>query len=324
MRNDLEATWEKLKEWLTKQEANEIANFCSKDTVEWPGGPKSPFWPPYMELLCNAVLEIKYLMSGIETARVKVHGEGTSDDVDPVYESVAGADAYRRCIVGTVALSTIYGDHCKLTEVVEKIEKEIMVKVRKKHGDQKVRFNNCEGMDLNALLLGKSVLHNTIKEWVSGDRGKGWQGKWRVGGQLWSRMIQRCYKGNRAVGKPDHEATRKENLQKNKDSMVSFSRMKENDNTQNNIGGANMGDILTGDQFILEQDKLDSIFSNLTLDEDGKIDVSSLTQKIKDATKEKLTQECMKDSSKEFCVRLECAQQHWNLTKEKSNTGVLT
>ncbi|SBO20862.1 SICAvar, type I [Plasmodium knowlesi strain H] len=308
MRKSLIDTWEELEKWLTKQESNEIAGFCSQNTVQWPDvQPRGWRWPMYMELLCNAILEIKYFMSGIKTERVTINGVGTTDDVQATYEDIDSAEAYRRCIVGAVALKEIYGDHCYLGEVVGKIESEIMNKVKSEHSSRNGMFAECKNITDTEIMVGKALLGDKIRTWTNGKR-KSKLG-WRVGSELWKRMTQRCYQGNKGMGKPKHEATREENLQKNKATMVSFSGMKDDVNGKG-PDSVSLADILTNDNYRLDTTTLENALQvaikNGTVDP-AKINV--VVKRLEGEAKEKIWE--VKERSKpcnsnELCSRLEC------------------
>eukprot|EP00366_Plasmodium_knowlesi_P003975 XP_002261472.1 SICA antigen [Plasmodium knowlesi strain H] len=307
LRRNLQDEFDKLGKWMLVQESTEIGNFCMK-VNGWNG---STWEGQYMQVLCNAIAEIKYFISGVRTERWK---HGWSTDKQAEITTLSPAQAYARCIVGAVALSEIYGDHCNMKEAIEKVEGalEIMLIDHLKSRGLQNQLNNCKGVDVNALLIGKALLQGKIKEWTQEERDKGLKsGNWRVGRQWDERWPKVCMRGRRS-GKEQMEAAKKDAKEGNREHIVNFSGL-NNDNTQNKNTGFTISDVLINDDLTLKQDKLDSIFSNLTLKEDGKVDINSLTKKIKDASDEKLTQECMKENSKPFCDRLKCAEEYWKL-----------
>ncbi|CAA9986407.1 SICAvar, type I (fragment), partial [Plasmodium knowlesi strain H] len=304
MRKNLEETWDKLKGWLMYNGSNEIANFCDRSKGLWPGGN----WPGYMELLCQPILEIKYFISGIKTAR----DSGSKNDVPPTYETVDNVEAYKRCLVGTVALSEIYGDHCKLKDVIGKVEGQIMDKVKAhyKEKGKSVTFHECKGkVDGTTLMLAKSLLQDKIKQWTEEKR-KSNEG-WRVGSELWGRMKMRC---TNSKNPPQSlvDARKKEWKESNKGSTAAFLGVKSDDKRSE---GALMSEIMEDDDKF-SSSKLGEMLKTAVagaITSGNNIDVDRLVQSIKEGAEKTVAQECMKDNSNDFCQRLQCAQKHWEL-----------
>ncbi|CAA9990923.1 SICAvar, type I (fragment), partial [Plasmodium knowlesi strain H] len=271
LRKDLEKTWENLKKWLMRWESKEIADLCGGVTWPWTGYTGAAIG---VKEMCKGVVEIGYFINGVEIERV---GQGFPlDHAARITENMAAEEIFRRCIVGSVALTEIYGDHCGLKVVIEKIENGMNDKLTGTHRVGSM-FDKCKGVDLPALMVGKSLLHGRIKEWAAVNRGG--KGPARVRSP-WTYWKQVC-----PPVKKEEELAKKEAREKNKEKLTQFMGL-NNGNTQNNIGSVSIADVLTGDQFLLKQDKLDAVLQS-ALKEGDKFDVNSLTQKLTKSTEEK-------------------------------------
>ncbi|CAA9987535.1 SICAvar, type I [Plasmodium knowlesi strain H] len=305
MKKDLEETWKKLSEWLLQQESNEIAGFCDKKNGMWPTNKGPQFWPWYMELLCNAVLEIKYFMSGIRAERL---GKDDAEDKAAVITRIDDYEAYRRCIVGAVALSTIYGDHCGLTYVTEKVEGDIMERVKSTYSSRGVTFDTCKSITNADLVLGKTLLQDKIDLWTNERRRK--NDGWRVGGQLWNRRNQRCRRGH----------GQEENLQKqrkdNAKSMATFLKLDDSKNSGQN-SAFSLADVLIVGDMKLDEGKLEQVFQDAMEGGTASPDVKKMMEKITNLSQKTEADVCMKERSKSFCERLKCAKQHWEVNNKQ-------
>ncbi|SBO28332.1 SICAvar, type I (fragment) [Plasmodium knowlesi strain H] len=287
-----------------------------------------------MELLCQPILEIKYFMNGIKTER---KGHGDPKDIAPTIETLNEAQRYSRCIVGAVALYTIYGDHCKLKDVIEKIEEEISPKVdeklegylRKDGGNLQNQLNKCEGIDIPTLLVGKALLQDKIKEWVREDRAKGKDegGAWRAGGQLLWRMKQRCT-NNRPNDIGKVEQVMGEAKENNKGSTATFLGIKSDDKSTE---GALMSEIMEDDDKF-SSSKLGEMLNTAVKEAmtGGKnINVDSLVQSIKKGAEKTVAEACTQKRSgngvkDDLCRRVECVARHWEKIKEPTGTAEKT
>eukprot|EP00366_Plasmodium_knowlesi_P003144 XP_002260641.1 SICA antigen [Plasmodium knowlesi strain H] len=320
LRKSLLEAWEILKKWLMDQESNEIGRMCDGEVERRASLGDRNMRQHYLKVLCTGVAEIKYFINGVKTERDRP--ESGTDKTEPTVEALDAAKSYARCIVGAVALSEIYGDHCKLREVVGTVESEVDAKLMKHleaHAGGRV-MNKCEGMNPIALMLGKALLQEKIKQWTQekrdAKRGKG-EG-WRVG-ILRERMGRYCTRKNNPPA-DKLQAKREQSLQENKGSMVSFLGMKEDDK-KDRTGGLGIADLLAdidGKYKLTEKDLGKALKSGVQ--GDGTFQVDKAIENLTNASEAKLTEECMKDSSKEsFCERLKCAEKHWELTKQQSN-----
>ncbi|OTN65758.1 SICAvar type I [Plasmodium knowlesi] len=302
LRKNLEETWKELSEWLVRQESTEIGNFCA-DTVKYPG---HAWKEQYMQVLCNAIAEIKYFMSGVETRRTH---EGSTSDKPAAVTELTPAQAYARCVVGAVAFSTIYGDHCHMGEAIKKVEGEFEDKIRghlkAKDGkpDRSKQLDVCKEINTTDLIVGKALLSSTIKQWTKQKRDAGGPktGDWKLGRQ-WHRWKNVC-----PQGKPHDDTT----------------------TPSSTPGQPSVSDVLVNDAYTMSPDTLREALSAAIQSASnggagtGTIDSAALTKAIMDnvekESKENIAKVCMEDSSnRTFCQRLECAKQHWKLTSTQA------
>ncbi|CAA9987181.1 SICAvar, type I (fragment), partial [Plasmodium knowlesi strain H] len=325
LRKNLEETWKELSEWLVRQESTEIGNFCA-DTVKYPG---HAWKEQYMQVLCNAIAEIKYFMSGVETRRTH---EGSTSDKPAAVTELTPAQAYARCVVGAVAFSTIYGDHCHMGEAIKKVEGEFEDKIRghlkAKDGkpDRSKQLDVCKEINTTDLIVGKALLSSTIKQWTKQKRDAGGPktGDWKLGRQ-WHRWKNVC-----PQGKP-HDVAKNRAREENKNILTSFVKIGPQDTTtpSSTPGQPSVSDVLVNDAYTMSPDTLREALSAAIQSASnggagtGTIDSAALTKAIMDnvekESKENIAKVCMEDSSnRTFCQRLECAKQHWKLTSTQA------
>ncbi|SBO24837.1 SICAvar, type I (fragment) [Plasmodium knowlesi strain H] len=311
MQKSLRETWGKLKSWLERGESNEIRGLCYEG-AGWTrtGG----VWDQYMPILCTAVAEIKYFMNGVETKKkMGTRGPLKTDDIE-VEPSMADDEAYRRCIVGAVALSTVYGDHCYVREVLEKVEARANAKLKGYLSKPTMprQLNNCGGVNLEGLLLGKTLLQDEISQWTSSTRQRT-ENYWRVQ-YLWKLWKSVCARGKESQG---HETVRKENLQENKGSMLSFSGMdSRNKDLMEELISENVP--LTFDDLKLALQQ--------SIENDGGVatgtpfEVSTLLKNVDEKVHKNKAQACIQQKEngedKSMCQRLDCMKHLW-----QNNTG---
>eukprot|EP00366_Plasmodium_knowlesi_P001045 XP_002258542.1 SICA antigen [Plasmodium knowlesi strain H] len=312
-------------EWLQKVAADAASSGhgtpveAGKITgVQWA---TNPWERQYKEILCEAILEIKYFMNGVGTKRT------TAMKKDAVtIEQLTEGKAYSRCTVGTVALATIYGDHCKLKEVMQKIEQEIEPQVKgkleghlsKNAQNLRSQLDICEGkVDEIGLMLAKALLQDRIRNWAQDDRKKGEMkrvqksgedGKWRVGGTLWLDWGQVCKDGGK-----DDEEKKKNYLEQNKADMVSFAGLKKNDSDPENDQSSTLGDILTKPELSLKEDIIRQALT-AALSNGTPFNAETLTKTLNEETNKKLAENCIQKNSGDgkLCYRLDCMKQLWD------------
>ncbi|CAA9991377.1 SICAvar, type I (fragment), partial [Plasmodium knowlesi strain H] len=293
VRTDLEKTWKKLEGSLVPQESAEIHKFCGKGSITWPAG--SGAQPQYMEILCQALLEIKYFVSGVSRRRKLQDGKPTGYDEAPVIADFTEdkGEAFNRCIVGTVALSTIYGDHCKLMEVIEKVETNIGDKVdaqlieHLKQGgksgkpDLSKQLNKCSALTYNDLIVGKSVLGDTIKLWTKQKRDEGNSGPWRIK-IPWSHWPSICNSGKQPAG---DSTKQKEYLKDNASSMTDFMKLSSSTTQSSSAGTPSISDVLVNEDYTIPKDKLLTAFESVvqsasTVSSPNSLDVKTLMDSL--------------------------------------------
>ncbi|CAA9989231.1 SICAvar, type I [Plasmodium knowlesi strain H] len=305
MKDDLRTTWEKLGSRLKAQEAQEIRNLCFEG-VKW-AGKKLSFGQQYMGDVCMAMAEVRYFTSGLKKGnkRSKVEVEAVQDH-----------EWYPRCLVGAVALSEIYGDHCHLGEVVNEMLSKMEGNLQA-HGGAGTNLNKCENVNPVHLMLGKSILRSTIKDWAQKQREAKGNGGYRVGGVWDNRWPQVCNNSNK-VSKMD-EQERKKWLNENKASMVQFMKL---GNTQGSGGSqaSVLADVLADpdSNYTFKEETLEQVFKeaieNGTTAGTPSIDVGKAIEKLTKAAKETEAEACMKKEDGNFCERLKCAKKYWELT----------
>ncbi|OTN65104.1 SICAvar type I [Plasmodium knowlesi] len=321
MKKDLNKEFDELGKWLTRPESNEIHKFCH-DEVDWGGGGSQ-----YEKVLCEGLAEIKYFMNGVETKKA---GKGRSgNDEEAQITKLTNGKAYTRCIVGAVALSEIYGDHCKLKEVVERVQEKVTDGVEDKlrnhledqgYGNQ---LNTCQGITMEQLFIGKSILGSTIKEWTKQKRSMGVNGGWRVGRQWTERWPQVCGGKGKQMNAQYLQGLRKESAQH----MTKFLKVGDDNMSSKTTtdGKPTLEEILTEEGYTISQDKLTKVLQVLA-DNTGSavtVDPSNLTtlmQTLEAISKESHADVCMKQEGKTFCERLQCAEQYWKLNNNGQNT----
>ncbi|SBO20094.1 SICAvar, type I [Plasmodium knowlesi strain H] len=213
MRKNLEGEWNKLKTSLEKSGSAEISGLCGDvDERVRVGGGSVVARKEYLKNICKGIAEIRYFMSGVETKRYTgIMGRGTDEDEDPVITTLDGAKAYPRCIVGMLAMSELYGDHCHLEEIIQHISPEVQRKLGGTHQTRGAKLDACGDIKTEDLKFGRTVLHNAIKDWVKGERGKGKKdGVMRVG-YVWGWRDEVCSRTRR--DQPHVQELRKENAQ---------------------------------------------------------------------------------------------------------------
>ncbi|CAA9991389.1 SICAvar, type I (fragment), partial [Plasmodium knowlesi strain H] len=261
MKKNLEDEFGALGSWLTRPESNEVRDLCDKGKEDggkdWQG---QGLEPQYRKVLCQAILEIKYFMNGVEK---KKGGGGTSAHDEKAQITELNNDrAYARCIVGMLALSEIYGDHCYLNEVIRRVEEKVStemegkLKEHLKHGHTG-NLDICKKVTKRDLIFGKALLQGRIKQWTETKR-KSKDG-WRIR-VPWGSWPTVC-KQTAQAGTSEHEAARKDNLQQNKGSLVKFTL---GDSTQSSGGApsSTMEDILVNDSYTIPENKLTEALSS--------------------------------------------------------------
>ncbi|CAA9991383.1 SICAvar, type I (fragment), partial [Plasmodium knowlesi strain H] len=285
MKADLVATWDVLAKWLERPESNEIHKLCDKG--QWGGNSGEG---QYKKILCQAILEIKYFMNGVQ--RQKAGGGSSGHDEPAEMTALTPDEAFNRCIVGTVALSTIYGDHCKLNEVINEVQGEISsqvdIKLRdhlsknKAGGSLEQQLNKCSTMTYGDLVVGKSVLGNTIRAWTEGKRALRMKAQgWRIK-MPWHHWPNVC---NQKKEPAQDDMKLKQYLRDNAQSMTTFLKL-DNTNTGQNRG-LPLAELLINSEIKLPdstvQGVLEEIVANST---NGQVDPDKLKEGMQKVEKE--------------------------------------
>ncbi|CAA9986827.1 SICAvar, type I [Plasmodium knowlesi strain H] len=326
LKKSLEDEWEELKTSLEQPGSTEISSLCASvgSLVE---GVWTDQKEAYLKNLCKGIVEIKYFMSGVETKR-EDKGRGGKDETAQI-KQLTDAQAYPRCIVGSVALNELYGDHCKLDGIIGEISTTMNNKLRgypTQNGQSaEDQLNKCQGITKEQLFIGKSIIGNTIKLWAEGDRAKEERKKSRdqTGGALRVGYVWRYWPNVcGGKGKQKEEQHLRELRRNNAKHMMSFLTVGD-DNMSSGAdtdGKPTLGEILTDDSYTVEKDQLNSVLSVLVEGSTGEVDTSklpTLMQTLETISKETKAEVCMKQEGKTLCQRLECAKDYWKL----NNTG---
>eukprot|EP00366_Plasmodium_knowlesi_P003721 XP_002261218.1 SICA antigen [Plasmodium knowlesi strain H] len=305
--------FEKLSTWLVdRQESNEVAGLC-KDVGKLVRGANGGV-VFYLQNLCKGIAEIKYFISGVKKVR-KYYG--AAEDNQATIEKLTDDKAYPRCIVGTLALSALYGDHCYSGAVMDHLKNDVKVenKIKDTHKDAIANLGICKKVTNADLMFAKSLLQSTIEQRTQQERKERQKNEnWRIYWP-WSYRPSVCKQPAKA-GTTEHEAGRKKILQDNKKSLVEFTLGK---NTQSGSNASStMEDILVNDDYTISGDTLTQALSSAI--SSGNVDVGKAIENVTKAAKKTEAEVCMKQEGQPFCQRLECAEKHWNLTKGQGNT----
>ncbi|CAA9986112.1 SICAvar, type I [Plasmodium knowlesi strain H] len=335
LKKNLEDEWEELKTSLEQPGSTEISSLCASvgSLVE---GVWTDQKEAYLKNLCKGIVEIKYFMSGVETKR-EDKGRGGKDETAQI-KQLTDAQAYPRCIVGSVALNELYGDHCKLDGIIGEISTTMNNKLRgypTQNGQSaEDQLNKCQGITKEQLFIGKSIIGNTIKLWAEGDRAKEERKKSRdqTGGALRVGYVWRYWPNVcGGKGKQKEEQHLRELRRNNAKHMMSFLTVGD-DNMSSGAdtdGKPTLGEILTDDSYTVEKDQLNSVLSVLVEGSTGEVDTSklpTLMQTLETISKETKAQECIQNnkdnvdnnnsfaSTGKLCNRLQCIQNYLNTT----------
>ncbi|CAA9988342.1 SICAvar, type I [Plasmodium knowlesi strain H] len=314
LRKDFEEAWKKLQNSLMQPGVGEIGKLCSPDFAEsiWGGGKGKEFKNEYVKDLCAGLMGIRYFMSGItELGRSKVEVEA----------KLSEGQWLARCTVGMLALSEIYGDHCNLDRIIGKISNEVEDNLRRHNGKgmNDEMIHKCEGkVDATALLIGKSLLQDKIKQWTQQKRDAGLKGGgYRIGtlwGNRWSKV---CNEGKKTP--ETQERRKKEYLKANASSMTKLMKL---DTAQNESKVMPLSDVLIGESkdYSLDLDKLTKVFENAMQKDstDTAAVAQAIMKEIAKESDEKLAENCIKNTLDDkggkdnaLCKRLDCMKYLW-------------
>ncbi|CAA9988648.1 SICAvar, type I [Plasmodium knowlesi strain H] len=320
LRKDLEKTWEELQNWVMRsKESDEIQGLCADVAGSWGGGAEKA-----LKEMCKGVAEIRYFISG---ADAKFVGRGgVRDDISS--EELTPDKAYARCIVGAVALNELYGYHCYLGNIIKKVQTEMEGKLRG-HLEKEQRggqLNKCKNIDLPALMFGKSILQEKIKQWADTERVR------RTGGPRrmwlpWSQWPTVCKEQKSDQGNLQQQ--RKENAP----IMTSFLQVGDDSGSSSSTAAQpSIQDVLVNDAYTIPQEKfqkaLSTAIQSATSASNGApggiINSAELTKAIMEnaekESKKNIAEVCMKNSTK-FCDRLKCAKQYWELKEGRGSSS---
>ncbi|CAA9989825.1 SICAvar, type I [Plasmodium knowlesi strain H] len=327
LRKNLEDEFDELGKWLEAQESWEIGRMCDEDGTfsrvdkERLQGKKSgkvqTMWSAYLPVICNGIAEIRYFMAGVKTQRT---GANADSDITPKIEHLTDDNAYARCIVGMLALSEIYGDHCHLDKVIQDVSSKVERKLRETHKGASENLDKCKEITDTALMFGRALLQDKIRRWRDEYRTKGGSGsQWRLQ-KLWVKRNVRCKAGN------SEPQRRKIYLEQNKSELTKFLNL--NDDAKDGTGMPAIADILADSdgKYNLPDGKLNTILAplvnNAGTGQSSNVDdlIKSAIEDIKIATDVQLGKPC--DDS-DFCARLKCVKEKWEKNNQIVQAGAV-
>ncbi|CAA9991205.1 SICAvar, type I [Plasmodium knowlesi strain H] len=312
LKKNLEEEWNKLMESLKHPGSKEISDLCTdaKDLVSEGELGKDH----YLQNLCKGIAEIKYFMSGVETKRRG--GRGGAEDDSPNVTELTNDKAYARCIVGTVAFSELYGDHCQVEGIIKQISSHVDGKLKyhlSTNGQNpEEQLKKCGNIDRIALIFGRAVLGDSIKTWAKEERGKGT----RVGsagrvGYVWGLRGNVCkehMKGDQTKLQQQKEM--------NKEILTEFSGM---DKTNNEL----MKELISDEVPLTFEDLKTSLQQSLESG-DGTAgptpNIGTLMEKVGETAQKNEGLECLDSAT--LCERAQCVSEQW--VKRKNGVGGTT
>ncbi|CAA9990874.1 SICAvar, type I [Plasmodium knowlesi strain H] len=318
MRKDFEDAWEKLQESLMLPEVNEMADLC-KGVVDY-GSVKERSWEEqYLKELCKAVVELRYFTSGGGTQkRRRLNFD----------RNIKPHEWYPRCVVGAVALTEIYGDHCYLREVLHHISDKVEQKLRDTHQSKGAKLDVCSRITDIDLMVGRAVLGNRMKQWAQEEREKGGasrgtRGSGRVGIQWW-RWKKVCPEGRENATTDQIDKAKKNAKEANKNILTSFVKVGPQSTTPGTTTTSTtptpgqtstLGDVLVNEDLTIAKEVIEEALSEIV--SSGKVDtnrINDVVKKLGEASQQVKAQECIKghkDQKDKLCDRLKCMKYLW-------------
>ncbi|SBO28329.1 SICAvar, type I, pseudogene (fragment) [Plasmodium knowlesi strain H] len=341
LKEKLMGTWDDLKKRLDTGELGEIAGICSV-AGELVNGRVMKDADVSLKTLCKAMVQVRYFTSALKKGRSRseVNVEG---DIKP-------HEWYPRCLVGMVALSEIYGDHCDLKGVVEKLGNTVDEKLegRLKRGANSSYPDKCKSITSQDILLGKAILGNAIKTWVQDDRRKAEEydnarkaarasgekdppnssiGK--MGGVVYDSESLCKGGGDRKSARTADE--KKQQLKENTKSMAKLFGMNV-DTTQSGAGGSAGGnpsnpfDALIDDKLTLQQEFIENVLKDAFDASSGQVDTNKINDVVKNitnASQQVQAENCIQKNSGDdkLCSRLDCMKHLWDNKSGKTSNA---
>ncbi|CAA9986712.1 SICAvar, type I [Plasmodium knowlesi strain H] len=281
LKQKLMGTWKELEDWLTHEGSNEMGTLCEDAAASARAGSSEEH---YRKNLCKGIAEIKYFMNGIGTRRtIGINGKGTDKDDDPVITTLDDAQAYPRCIVGSVALNELYGDHCKLNEVIGHVSDKMEMQLRT-HAKAATNFDKCAGITRRDIMFGRTLLHDEIKRWAGDQRKEGENGKgnWRVA-YVWK------LRGNVCKEQKKGDLTKLQQQRKENAAVTTNFLKLDNRETAGSSGGATLAEVLSDGNYKLDTNTLADALNNVI--KDGKVEtanVAKVMEKLEEATQKNI------------------------------------
>ncbi|SBO29543.1 SICAvar, type I (fragment) [Plasmodium knowlesi strain H] len=276
LKEDLEKIFSDLQSRFTGVEAQELADMCFKAGELFD---RSSTYVRGMKTFCKGMMEVRYFISGLKSGTKK------SAPVQ-VETTIEEHEWYPRCIVGAVALSTIYGDNCKLGEVIKKIDEEMKKKLGG-HKNNGAKLDKCKGLTNADVLLGKALIGGKIREWALADKARANidATKNKAIQRVGSVMDDRDKLCKQDQGYPSAH----NQLKGNTNSMASFLGIVDSAKVENN-DSPNLFDVLVNDDLTFPPETLQEALAPLVnTDGSGTVDPSKVGEVMEQLKKESET-----------------------------------
>ncbi|CAA9991189.1 SICAvar, type I (fragment) [Plasmodium knowlesi strain H] len=320
---DLKSTYDAFVEEVGTQESFEISKLCETTGKFAPqGGYESG-----VKTLCQAILKIRYFMSGVKTKRRgQTHDKRLIDHPVRIEGNMPPGETFKRCIVGMVGLWDIYQDHCKLGDVIQKVQADVDKKlVDHLKGQYRANLNMCRSITPEGLTIGRTVLGDRIKQWARHDRGEAEEHN-TVG-----KLVGRQSRANRWVGGalylgeamcPKEEDARREAREDNMKVMAQFISLPSTTQDGGNSSKHSVLDVLMNDNIRIPDSTLENVLPGIMDTTTGKVDLDKLNKAIEKIEKDAGTAlkggQC-KDIEG-LCGRAQCAGNQWFKDRGKDGT----
>ncbi|OTN67550.1 SICAvar type I [Plasmodium knowlesi] len=307
---DLEPTYDAfVKEVKEAQQSFEMDKLC-ESTGHLTNG---AVYVDGVKTLCQGILKIRYFMSGVKTERWGLLRGVRTDHPAKIEKHMSADEIFKRCIVGMVGLWDIYGEHCKLGDVIQKVREDVDTKLSVHLTSRHLEnLNMCKSITAEGLTLGRTVLGDRIKNWVKEDKGRAERKK----GDIYSRWVGGAMyvgEGMCPGGEDEKKKARKDNMEvMAKFLSLSGANAHGGNNSQPSVLDVLMNDNIRIPDITLENAllgvvKKDSTAGGVTVDTE---ELTKAITKLQTASEKALKGGQCKDIDG-LCDRAQCAMKQW-------------